>query len=210
MSAMYCLAKERAATLARTSRSLCIRSRSCAIRRCFSSKRRFSSASSRCTSASSALRLRRNSRLCRRMLSSSSSSSTSSMLCSNVLPTSTSRMGCTSRSKSNRSPSSIWVATSMPILAGMKSGDGGRSMNGSVCVTASTSGGLSVSSSRYVSVCTTMWRRPSTGSGVRDRPPSASSSCCTATAAAVAWYSAAAARCAWRRSASTCAFAGTT
>ena len=39
-------------------------------------------------------------------------------------------------------------------------------MNASVCVITSASGTVSASSSRYVSVWMSMWRRPSTGSGV--------------------------------------------
>ena len=76
-------------------------------------------------------------------------------------------MGSTSKSKSKRSPSSICVWTSMPIFIGTKRGVGGLSMNASVCVVTSDSGTVSTSSSRYCSVCMSMCRRPSTGSGVR-------------------------------------------
>mmetsp|Transcript_30809 Transcript_30809/g.70132 ORF Transcript_30809/g.70132 Transcript_30809/m.70132 type:complete len:223 (+) Transcript_30809:537-1205(+) len=120
----------------------------CCKRRCISSWRRFSAASIRCTSKSSALRRFSKSSWCRRKDSSSSSSKTSIMLCSKVLPTRTSRTGSHSTSKSKSSPSSICVSTSMPIFAGMKSGEGGRSRRKSVCVSASNSTVRSVSSSR--------------------------------------------------------------
>ena len=51
-------------------------------------------------------------------------------------------------------------------MVGTNRGVGGRSMNESVCVDISISGTSCVSSSRYVSVCTTMCRLPDTGSGV--------------------------------------------
>mmetsp|Transcript_30355 Transcript_30355/g.75369 ORF Transcript_30355/g.75369 Transcript_30355/m.75369 type:complete len:218 (-) Transcript_30355:132-785(-) len=120
----------------------------------------------RWTSSKSLLRERSKSSWCCRIAASSSSSNTSIMDCSSVLATNTSKMGSTSRSKSNSSPSLIWVLTSTPILAGMKSGDGGRSSINSVCVRASNWMARSVISSKYLSVCTSMCCRPRGGSGV--------------------------------------------
>mmetsp|Transcript_119950 Transcript_119950/g.373566 ORF Transcript_119950/g.373566 Transcript_119950/m.373566 type:complete len:251 (-) Transcript_119950:100-852(-) len=145
----------------------------CCKRRCISSWRRFSAASIRWTSSISALRRFSKSSWCRLRDSNSSSSRTSIMLCSKVFPTSTSSTGSHSTSKSKSSPSSIWVSMSTPILAGMKSGDGGRSRRKSVWVSASNSTVRSVSSSRYESVWMSMCFRPGTGSG----SPLASSSC---------------------------------
>mmetsp|Transcript_54991 Transcript_54991/g.112343 ORF Transcript_54991/g.112343 Transcript_54991/m.112343 type:complete len:242 (-) Transcript_54991:176-901(-) len=103
------------------------------------------------------------------MLASSSSSSTSIRLCSSVLPTSTWSMGSTSKSKSKRSPSLICVSRSTPVLRGRNSGEGGLSMNASVCVSTSSSAGRSEISSRKLSVCTSMCFRPPTASGVFGR-----------------------------------------
>mmetsp|Transcript_28055 Transcript_28055/g.82165 ORF Transcript_28055/g.82165 Transcript_28055/m.82165 type:complete len:209 (+) Transcript_28055:765-1391(+) len=94
---------------------------------------------------------------------------TSIMLFWRVFPTSTSRIGLTSMSKSKISATSTWVSLSTPLLAGMNRGSGGRSRKASVWVSASASTGRSESSSRYVSVCTSMCTRPSTGGGVRGR-----------------------------------------
>mmetsp|Transcript_122896 Transcript_122896/g.292327 ORF Transcript_122896/g.292327 Transcript_122896/m.292327 type:complete len:225 (-) Transcript_122896:284-958(-) len=141
----------------------------CATRRWTSSARRFSAASIRCTSKSSALRRFSKSSWCLCRLASSSSSRTSIMLCSRVLPTRTSRTGSHSTSKSKSSPSSIWVSMSMPILAGMNSGDGGRSRIKSVCVSASNSTTRSVNFSRYESVWMSICLRPGTASGVPGR-----------------------------------------
>mmetsp|Transcript_25219 Transcript_25219/g.54976 ORF Transcript_25219/g.54976 Transcript_25219/m.54976 type:complete len:204 (-) Transcript_25219:346-957(-) len=124
----------------------------CATLRWTSSARRFSAASMRCTSNSSALRRFSKSSWCLCREASSSSSRTSIMLCSRVLPTRTSNTGSHSTSKSNSSPSSICVSMSIPIFAGMKSGEGGRSRMKSVCVSASNSTMRSVSFSKYVSV----------------------------------------------------------
>ena len=71
----------------------------------------------------------------------------------------------TSRSKSKRSPGSICVETSAPVLAGTNKGVGGRSIHASVWQTASLSSILSVISSKYNSVWTGWCRRPSTGGG---------------------------------------------
>lgn len=96
---------------------------------------------------------------------------------------------CTSKSKSNRSPSTC-VSLSTPCFFGMNSGDAGLRGGGgvqvrsrdahaadtnaahlsiiwSVWVAKLSSSGLSLISSRYVSVWMSMWRRPSTASGVR-------------------------------------------
>mmetsp|Transcript_20515 Transcript_20515/g.68656 ORF Transcript_20515/g.68656 Transcript_20515/m.68656 type:complete len:139 (-) Transcript_20515:366-782(-) len=59
------------------------------------------------------------------MFFSSSSSSTSIKLCSSVFPTMTCKIGSTSKSKSNSSPSKIWVSRSIPVFLGMNSGVGG-------------------------------------------------------------------------------------
>mmetsp|Transcript_59301 Transcript_59301/g.165572 ORF Transcript_59301/g.165572 Transcript_59301/m.165572 type:complete len:496 (+) Transcript_59301:97-1584(+) len=141
----------------------------CCMRRSISSWRRFSAASMRCTSCNSAFRRSSKSSWCLRRDSSSSSSRTSIMPCSSVLPTRTSNTGSHSMSKSNSSPSSICVSMSIPILAGMKSGDGGRSRRKSVCVSASNSTVRSVSSSKYESVWISMCFRPGIGSGVPTR-----------------------------------------
>lgn len=65
------------------------------------------------------------------------------------------------------SPSKIWVATSIPVFAGIYNGVGGLSKKASVCVEISASSTRSVSSSKYSSVCTSICFLPSTGSGVR-------------------------------------------
>ena len=85
---------------------------------------------------------------CFLMASSSSSSRTSMSPCSSVLPTKTSRIGSTSKSKSKISPLSIWVSASTPVFIGMNRGVGGLSKKASVCVEISASGTVSVSSSR--------------------------------------------------------------
>mmetsp|Transcript_14419 Transcript_14419/g.24425 ORF Transcript_14419/g.24425 Transcript_14419/m.24425 type:complete len:212 (-) Transcript_14419:304-939(-) len=166
MPVRYPRANVWAATFSRTCFSLSSRSRSCAKRCSFSSILRFSAASMRCVATSSALRICSKCSWCARMAASSSSSITSISPCSSVLPTSTSRIGSTSKSKSKRSPASICVSASTPIFIGMKRGVGGRSMKGSVCVFTSRSGTVSVSSSRKESVWTSMWRLPSTAFGV--------------------------------------------
>ena len=66
---------------------------------------RFSASSRRWVSASSALRICSKCSWCAFIAASSSSSITSIIDCSKVLPTSTSRIGSTSASKSKRSPS---------------------------------------------------------------------------------------------------------
>ncbi len=66
------------------------------------------------------------------------------------------------------SPSRICVAASIPVLGGTNRGEGGRSRNASVWASASISTVLSVSSSRYSSVCTSMCCLPSTASGCSD------------------------------------------
>mmetsp|Transcript_45199 Transcript_45199/g.129647 ORF Transcript_45199/g.129647 Transcript_45199/m.129647 type:complete len:325 (-) Transcript_45199:333-1307(-) len=153
-------------TLRMTARSCSFCPACCCMRRSISSERRFSAASMRWASNNSALRRFSKSSWCLRSDSSSSSSNTSIMLCSSVLPTSTSSTGSHSTSKSKSSPSSICVSMSTPILAGMKSGEGGRSSKKSVCVSASNSTVRSVNSSRYESVWMSMCLRPATGSGV--------------------------------------------
>mmetsp|Transcript_15406 Transcript_15406/g.29633 ORF Transcript_15406/g.29633 Transcript_15406/m.29633 type:complete len:235 (+) Transcript_15406:632-1336(+) len=125
----------------------------------------------RCVATSSALRICSKCSWCARIAASSSSSITSIRPCSRVLPTSTSRMGSTSKSKSNRSPASICVSASIPIFMGMNSGVGGRSMKGSVWVFTSRSGTVSVSSSRNESVCTSICLRPSTAPGAAPPAP---------------------------------------
>mmetsp|Transcript_31471 Transcript_31471/g.92066 ORF Transcript_31471/g.92066 Transcript_31471/m.92066 type:complete len:254 (-) Transcript_31471:240-1001(-) len=160
-----------AATLRETTLRITLKSCSlcaacCCNRRSISSWRRFSAASMRCTSSISAFRFFSYSSWYLRNDSSSSSSRTSIILSSKVLPTSTSKMGSHSTSKSNSSPSSICVSMSTPIFAGMKSGDGGLSRRKSVWVSASNSTVRSVSSSRYESVWMSMCFRPATGSGV--------------------------------------------
>mmetsp|Transcript_10983 Transcript_10983/g.36706 ORF Transcript_10983/g.36706 Transcript_10983/m.36706 type:complete len:200 (+) Transcript_10983:753-1352(+) len=119
---------------------------------------------------SSALRICSNSRCRWRIASSSASSVHSSMARRSVLPTRTSRMGATSMSKSKSSPAAMSVALSRPVFDGTKSGDGGRSRLGSVCVASSISTGRSASASRYVSVCAPAWLRPSTAGGVAGLP----------------------------------------
>ncbi len=71
------------------------------------------------------------------------------------------------------SPGRICVVASIPVLGGTKSGEGGRSRKASVWTSTSVSSTLSVSSSRYSSVCTSMCLRPSTASGVLGRSFSA-------------------------------------
>ena len=139
---------------------------SCAILRSRSSAFLRSAASMRCVATSSAFRICSKCSWCARIAASSSSSITSIRPCSRVLPTRTSKIGSTSKSKSKRSPFSICVSTSTPIFMGMKSGVGGRSINASVCVITSASGTVSASSSRNASVWISMCRLPSTGSGV--------------------------------------------
>mmetsp|Transcript_19267 Transcript_19267/g.48786 ORF Transcript_19267/g.48786 Transcript_19267/m.48786 type:complete len:253 (+) Transcript_19267:254-1012(+) len=169
MSPMYRCEKPRAATLVAALRSFSILSRSCRMRRSFSSCRRLSASSILCASASSAALIWSNSSWCARILASSSSSSTSMSDCSSVLPTMTRRMGSTSKSKSNRSPSTICVSRSTPVFMGRKRGLGGRSMKGSVCVSISISAGLSAISSKKLSVWITACLLPATASGVAGR-----------------------------------------
>jgi len=54
----------------------------------------------------------------------------------------------TSKSKSKRSPASIWVVASKPALAGMKRGVEGRSLKGSVWVDISAAATVSVNCSK--------------------------------------------------------------
>ena len=75
----------------------------------------------------------------------------------------------TSRSKLNKSPGIICVSTSAPVFAGTKSGVTGLSIHASVWHVTSLSSMLSVISSRYNSVWTGWWRRPSTGGGDFER-----------------------------------------
>mmetsp|Transcript_45502 Transcript_45502/g.114587 ORF Transcript_45502/g.114587 Transcript_45502/m.114587 type:complete len:370 (-) Transcript_45502:124-1233(-) len=162
----WALAMLRETTLRMMLRSCSLCAACCCMRRSISSWRRFSAASMRWASNNSAFRRFSKSSWYLRKDSNSSSSSTSIMLCSSVLPTSTSSTGSHSTSKSKSSPSSICVSMSTPILAGMKRGDGGRSNRKSVCVSASNSTVRSVSSSKYESVWMSMCLRPATGSGV--------------------------------------------
>mmetsp|Transcript_53576 Transcript_53576/g.164786 ORF Transcript_53576/g.164786 Transcript_53576/m.164786 type:complete len:313 (-) Transcript_53576:188-1126(-) len=169
------LANMRAQSFSRVSFSRRMRAISWRLRRSFSSNLRFSAASRRCDSSTSSLRRCSNSICCWRISSTSSSWSTSSIACSSVLPTMTSRTGSTSVSKSKRSPGWIWVSMSRPVLNGTYCGVGGRSSIGSVWVSVVISSGLSLSSSRYCSVWMSMCLRPSTASGVAGRRRFASS-----------------------------------
>mmetsp|Transcript_11955 Transcript_11955/g.27869 ORF Transcript_11955/g.27869 Transcript_11955/m.27869 type:complete len:250 (-) Transcript_11955:102-851(-) len=166
---MYLCENPRAATFMAALFSSWIRSLSCFILLSFSSCLLLSASSIRCASASSAARIWSNSSWCARMFASSSSSSTSIRDCSSVLPTITRRIGSTSKSKSNRSPSTICVSRSNPVFMGRKRGLGGRSMKGSVWVSISISAGLSAISSRKLSVWITACLLPATASGVAGR-----------------------------------------
>jgi len=87
-----------------------------------------SSSSSLWASSNSASLNLSNSDWCFFMAFNSSSSSTSILACSRVLPTITWRIGSTSMSKSNKSPSHICVSISTPFLLGMNLGVGGLSI----------------------------------------------------------------------------------